>query len=251
MENNGIIVIKDKNEYDMIRRKTVIEENLLGFGSEGDVYKIDDKTVRKHIQNYDNRKHSVLDYTRYKDLKLKHYYFGKKVYIYNSEIAFVDYDYCPCSTLSTIDPFKIKLSEFISGYRKLEKDTITLTQNGIKSFDVLNNCMYAPKNMSVIDTTEFKPSDIDYEELLKNNLHLIQDEYLDFLVDGNFNYFIDLSKKLSEMYKEIKNRNIKIYIEFLEQFKKQISEHCGKNINTLGGAKMLVNKTPSNFQRPF
>ena len=59
-----------------------------------------------------------------------------------------------------------------------------------------------------------------------------------FLVDNYFDYFVRDSKILSEMYdcKDVDS------ISFIEEFKNELSNYMGMEINTLNKAKSLVKR---------
>ena len=87
---------------------------------------------------------------------------------------------------------------------------------------------------SLIDTIEYDYAKVTYLE----NRESIDELVKMFLVDNYFDYFVRDSKILSEMYdcKDVDS------ISFIEEFKNELSNYMGMEINTLNKAKSLVKR---------
>lgn len=217
----------------------------LGEGAQGIAYL--DKTTNKVIKIY----HDILedDYeleekkeeeiTRFKNIKNDTYIFPQEaIKLRNMAIGNIA-KYAKGEHLYKIDPLKIKLDNFFEAVIKAEKDTKSLSEKGIKTYDVQYNTLYTNKKISVIDTEEYSYSDLEKKELDKKNKLFFNSGIMYFLVDTYFDEFVKSNKQLNEMYK-FKDVEIK---EFLQEFKSSLSEYTGQDIEKLYQAKQALNKT--------
>ena len=100
--------------------------------------------------------------------------------------------------------------------------------------DTTYNVMYTSGHIYVIDTIEYDYAKVTYLE----NRESIDELVKMFLVDNYFDYFVRDSKILSEMY-DCKGVDS---ISFIEEFKNELSNYMGMEINTLNKAKSLVKR---------
>lgn len=232
--------VKNKQEFINYINKL----KIIGDGSQGTAYY--DPKMSKVIKIF----HDVFEYDEYyyeieekellqfKNCKNKTYIFIEEaVLLDNKVIGYI----CPLvkgQTIDKINPLKIKLDNFIEAVEKVEEDIKIISDYGILTYDVLYNTMYGNRKIEIIDTAEYCYSDLNYNELLKQNRYNFNIGIKLFLVDSYFNEFVEKNKTLNEMYIE-KDTNIK---EFLYYFKKYLNEYIGKNIETLNQATEAKNK---------
>ncbi len=216
----------------------------LGEGSQGIAYL--DKNTNRVIKiyhdiledDYDIEGRTEEEITRFKNIQNKTYIFPQEaIKLKNIPIGNIT-QYAKGEHLYKIDPLKIKLNNFIEAVIKAEEDTKELSKQGIKTFDVQYNTLYTNKKISVIDAEEYSYTDLEQEELYNKNRYFFNSGIMYFLVDTYFDEFVESNQQLNEMYKS-KNLEIK---QFLEEFKKSLSEYTGQDIERLYQAKQALNK---------
>lgn len=123
----------------------------------------------------------------------------------NKEIVGYTMPYVKARNFHEINPLNINLDTLKKAVKKTYQDILLITQNKVTYLE----------NRESID------------ELVKM-----------FLVDNYFDYFVRDSKILSEMYdcKDVDS------ISFIEEFKNELSNYMGMEINTLNKAKSLVKR---------
>lgn len=192
------IIVENKEEF---FNKIIANYKPLGWGAEGTAYQMGSNVI-KILNGYDNRKHSKDEYLQFSDIKSKYFYFTKKVYLCDGQVISVVGNTCPGKNLLQIDPLKININKFIKNYTDLKEEAINLTNKNIFFFDVQFNCMYSPNKMGIIDTSDFAFTDRNPNQLLIDNLSIIQTCYLDFIIKGYFEYFIEHTPLLKKCIKK-------------------------------------------------
>lgn len=220
----------------------------IGFGSEGTAYIIGNKVI-KILDGIQNRNYSIEEYLQFSKIKSNYIYFIKKIYIYNGKVIAVTSEKCPGKNLLRLNPLSVDINLFIKNYINLKKEVIDLSNMNINFYDVFCNCMYSKNQMGIIDTIDFSYSDECKDKILISNLSSIQNCFLDFLIEGYFNIFIYENKEIHDMYREIKNKNVNIYEEFLSVFKTNIEKIEQKEIKYLKEANKVIKKTKTNYPR--
>lgn len=220
----------------------------LGFGSEGTTYDHGNNVI-KILDGYNNKNLANEQYLQFSNIKSKHFYFIKGIYTYHGKAIAVVMKKCPGKNLLNIAPLSININKFFNAYSDLKEETIELTDKNILIYDAMCNCMYSPNNIGIVDTTDYKYSDLDKDELLISNFNTIQIALLDFIVEGYFNYYISQNNNLKNLYDEIINKNINVFDEFLYSFKKQLEEETGKEITYLKEAQKVIRKTDTKYPR--
>lgn len=229
----------------------VLGKRLIGSGSEGDVYILNNKTVLKKFNEIINPEdYNCNDLLKYSDVKNKSYYFTKLVYIVNDDVAAYTMDRCNGYNLTKINPLSIKFSDLLKAYIKFEKDTKLISNMHIKGFDMIFNFMYDGKKFGAIDTIHYYTSDDDENKIYESNITTFNSELALLLVDGKFDDFIKKDHILNELYKMSINGKLIDFIQFINLFKEKLSEYCDKKIIYLDDAKKAIincNKSYPNF----
>lgn len=230
--------------FDSPKNLKIFLENkqLLGEGTEGVCYKVDDLSVKIYknlLEDYKipNRLHS---YLKFKDLDIPCFTFIKNgVYIKENAndymigtiCKYVDGDVLTYDALSYV-PF----DDMISAFKKMMPSVKILSENQIMVDDIfLSNIIYKNKKFEFIDTANYTNN--WYEEaywLYKRNLSEITREIMigitnnyksriidDFLtkINGDFDYKIDPELLTSPIY-------------LLEGLKKSLEDFCECEIKT-------------------
>ena len=117
----------------------------------------------------------------------------------------------------------------------------SITDNNVTLYDVMYNIMYKNGRLYVVDTLEYGINKTSYE----NNRACIDNEIMLFLVDDYFDHFVKENLLLNEMYMDYNVSSL----EFLKEFRKNLSEYLDKDITKLNDAKSLVKKSKATYQR--
>ena len=211
----------------------------IGMGSEGICYydKISNRVYKIFHEYYENdriyfTKEEILQYSG----------INNKTYIWPNDVIIVDnmligytMPYINAKNLYLIDPLKVSLNGLKKALERVNDDTKILTKNNIKLYDVGYNILYKCNNISIIDTINYENTFVSQED----NMSCINKEIMEFLVDGYFDYFIENNKVLNNMY----NDELTSGIEFINEFKKVLSEYSGNDINYLYNVKELIRST--------
>lgn len=216
-------------------------KRLIGSGSEGDVYILNNKTVLKKFNEIINPEdYNCNDLLKYSDVKNESYYFTKLVYIVNDDVAAYTMDRCNGYNLTKINPLSIKFNDLLKAYIKFEKDTKLISNMHIKGFDMIFNFMYDGKKFGAIDTIHYYTSDDDENKIYESNITTFNSELALLLVDGKFDDFIKKDHILNELYKMSINGKLIDISQFIDLFNKKLSEYCDKKIVYLDDAKSLI-----------
>lgn len=152
----------------------------------------------------------------------------------NKEIVGYTMPYVKARNFYEINPLNINLDTLKKAVKKTYQDILLITQNNVRMYDTTYNVMYTSGHIYVIDTIEYDYAKVTYLE----NRESIDELVKMFLVDNYFDYFVRDSKILSEMY-DCKGVDS---ISFIEEFKNELSNYMGMEINTLNKAKSLVKR---------
>lgn len=220
--------------------------NSIGMGSQGicyydfrnnNIYKI----FHQFFDEYDEElyvRYRSEDILKFIDIKNDTFIWPKELVFVDNEIVGYISDYVDAKSLYQINPLVVDLNDFAKSVKNVEKDLIIISDNGVKTFDMMYNILYGNKDIFVIDHDDYSFSSIDPKELFRKNSDNFNREIMLFLVDGYFDRFISGYRDLSEMYD---NKGIDI-IEFISLFKKRLSEYEGHNITKLVDAKKSIQK---------
>ena len=237
------MIFNSKKEL-LMYLKYIIE---LGYGSQGITYH--DKKLNKAIKVY----HEVFDdemsyLTKNKEETLKFnqavnntYIFPDDVLMLNDKIVGYTSKFVSGKNLQYINPLTININNLMQSLKQVKEDTKLISENKIKSYDVMYNIMYKNGRLYVVDTLEYGINKTSYE----NNRACIDNEIMLFLVDDYFDYFVKDNLLLNEMYMDYNVSSL----EFLKEFRKKLSEYLDKDITKLNDAKSLVKKSEATYQR--
>ena len=229
----------------------------IGSGSQGisyldkrtnKVYKVFHQFFDKYNEDY------FITYTQEEFLKFSHiknntFKWASDVIMVDNEIVGYISDYINAKSLYQIDPLTINLNKFSSAIIDTNEDIKIISDNGVLTYDVVYNILYGTKGISIIDHDEYTFSELDSNILYRNNCDNFNYGIMYFLIDNYFEEFISNYKYLKEMY-NTKGININ---EFIELFRKYLSEVVGERIVTLKEAKQCLNKKKrkAKYQRSF
>ena len=237
------MIFNSKKEL-LMYLKYIVE---LGYGSQGITYH--DKKLNKAIKVY----HEVFDdemsyLTKNKEETLKFnqavnntYIFPDDVLMLNDKIVGYTSKFVSGKNLQYINPLTININNLMQSLKQVKEDTKLISENKIKSYDVMYNIMYKNGRLYVVDTLEYGINKTSYED----NRACIDNEIMLFLVDDYFDYFIKDNLLLNEMYMDYNVSSL----EFLKEFRKKLSEYLDKDITKLNDAKSLVKKSKATYQR--
>lgn len=215
--------------------------SIIGQGSQGICYynKKDEvyKIFHQAFEDDDFINYTKNELLRFSNVKNKTFLWAKDVIVLENEIIGYITDYVKAKSLFKIDPLKINLNKFMNDISEVEKDIKIISNNGIKTYDLMYNTLYG-NSFYMTDFDEFSYSDLDSKILEDMNKRNFYYELYYFLIDGYFDEFIKQYKILNKMYEE-KQEDILIFIELL---KKYLSEYTGKEVNSLNEAKKCLNK---------
>ena len=185
---------------------------------------------------------------RFSNIKNKTFIWAKDVIIVNNEIVGYISNYVNAKSLYKINPLLINLNKFSNSISKAKKDIEIISNNGIKTFDVMYNILYGKNGFSIIDYDEYCYSNFDSKKLYNINCDNFNLEIMYFLIDNYFDEFISNYKDLKEMYKK---SGVDINC-FIDLFIKYLKEETGKEIVRLNDAKQCLNKKKKvKYQRNF
>ena len=215
--------------------------SIIGQGSQGICYynKKDEvyKIFHQAFEDDDFINYTKNELLRFSNVKNKTFLWAKDVIVLENEIIGYITDYVKAKSLFKIDPLKINLNKFMNDISEVEKDIKIISNNGIKTYDLMYNTLYG-NSFYMTDFDEFSYSDLDSKILEDMNKRNFYYELYYFLIDGYFDEFIKQYKILNKMYEEKKD-NILTFIELLRKY---LSEYIGSNINSLNEAKKCLNK---------
>lgn len=241
-------------ENKKIMLETLKKLFILGYGSQGvcyhnnvanEVYKI----FHEFIDEYDEE--DKINYTkeellRFSKIKNKTFIWSKDVISVGDEVVGYITDYVEAQSLYKTNPLKINLDKFCRCVDYAKKDIKIISENGVLTYDLMYNILYG-KKFYVTDFDEFSYSDRDPKILETINNRNFNYELFYFLIEGYFDEFVREYKDLSKMYQD---HDCDI-VDFVEIFKKYLSEYIGNEVKTLNQATKCLNrkKTMCSYQR--
>lgn len=220
--------------------------SFIGMGSQGECF-LDKKTnkVYKIFHQYVDELDDgwKFNFTRENLLKFSNiennsYIFPLDVIYVGDEIVGYICDYVCGNSLFKTNPLEVNLDNFSTAISNTLNDVHIVSENGVRSYDVMYNIIYGNDGLKIIDCDDYSFSDIDSEYLYKINCDNLSYEIMYFLVDKYFDEFIANYPILKEMYT---NSGIDIE-EFIKLFRKNLSEYVGFNVNYLKDVSVCLNK---------
>lgn len=226
-------------------------KNLLfiGMGSQGECF-LDKKTNKvfkifhQYVDELDDDwkfNYTKENLLKFSNIRNNSYIFPSDVITVGDEIVGYSCDYVNGNSLFTINPLEVNLDKFSNAISNTINDVHIISDNGVRSYDVMYNILYGKDGLKIIDCDDYSFSDIDSEYLYKINCDNLSYEIMYFLVDKYFDEFINSYPLLKEMYT---NSGIDV-LEFIKLFKKTLSEYVGFSVNYLKDVSSCLNKEKS------
>lgn len=220
----------------------------IGSGSQGICYldSVNNKIYKVFHQFYDidDDFDYYHDYTkeeilRFSSIKNNTFLWPNEVIIVNGEIVGYICDYVKASSLYETNPLHIDLDNFIELLDYVKKDLTIISDNRIRSFDMMYNILYSNQGIFVIDHDDYSFSDIEPKKLFTINSDNFNKEIMYFFIDTFFDDFIKSHSDLKDMYNS-SGIDIK---EFLILFRYYLSEKMDFEVKNLGECSKYLNKT--------
>lgn len=225
--------------------KLIKENKSIGGGSQGECY------VDRKRENVYKIYYNFLDPTEYdippeereilqfKNIKNNLVKFPQDIITLNGIIIGDISKYAKGTNLDSLNPLTVDLNHLIKLCMLAIKEIELLSRQRVVFYDVLYNTLLGD-SIYIVDTKDYSWSLLPYEQTLRDNIKQFNLAILCFLIDDLFEDIIEKNNLLKEMYRT-KGLDISI-IDFIIELKKYLSEVLGKELNTLGEARSLVNK---------
>ena len=210
----------------------------IGQGSQGVCYlNIKNNTVYKIFHAYyddDGVYYEKKEILKFSNIHNDTFIWPHNIVRVNKEIVGYTMPYVKARNFHEINPLNINLNTLEKAINKTYQDILLITQNNVRMYDTTYNVMYTNGHIYVIDTIEYDYAKVTYLE----NRESIDELVKLFLVDNYFDHFVRDSKILSEMYD---SKGVDS-ISFIKEFKNELSNYIGIEVNTLNKAKSLVKR---------
>ena len=167
------------------------------------------------------------------------YIFPDDVLMLNDKIVGYTSKFVSGKNLQYINPLSVNINNLMQSIKQVKEDTKLISENKIKSYDVIYNIMYDYENIAVIDTDEYNYSMLPVKDLIAKNNYSFNIGIKQFLIDNYFDEFVASNKELNDMY----NSDDADILELLRTFRQCISEQAGYEISNLNKASFCLNKT--------
>lgn len=224
--------------------KFLISLELMGMGSQGTVYKSKNGKYAYKIF-HDFEEEDFNDWTqeeilKFSDVKNDTYIFPiDTIMLKDTAIGYIT-EAIVGKDLCNVNPFMVDLNFLVYAIEKALFDVQKISEGHVWTYDVMYNIMLG-KNIYVVDSLEYSRLwAIPSKEIYEHNIYTYNMGFMYFLVDDYFDDVVNSNKILREMYMT-KGKGISI-IEFIETFKKYLSELVGREVTCLDMARKYVNK---------
>lgn len=214
---------------------------ILDSGSQGICYRVGNKVYKIFLQFIDEISDDMIEYD--KDEILKFSSITNNTYIFPNDVIMVRdmvvgyiTDYVNAKSLDKIDPLSVNLDMFEKKLEDVYPDIKIISDNGVRSFDVIYNILYGKSGFRIVDMLEYTKTDMDSMELYRLNKKNFNIGIKLFLTDNYFDQFLLCNDFLYSMYCD----PCVDMILFLKEFRKKLSEKEGFEIVKLGDAKKSV-----------
>lgn len=214
---------------------------ILDSGSQGICYRIGNRVYKIFLQFIDEIAEDMIEYN--KDDILQFSSIVNNTYIFPNDVIMVGdmvvgyiTDYANAKSLDKIDPLSVNLDMFEKKLEDVYPDIKIISDNGVRSFDVVYNILYGKHGFRVIDTMEYTKTDMDSMELYRLNKKNFNTGIKLFLTDDYFDELLLCNDLLYSMYCD---SGVDMVL-FLKEFRKTLSEKEGFEILKLGDAKKSV-----------
>ena len=168
----------------------------------------------------------------------KSFIWPSSVIIVEGEVVGYIRDYVNAKPLCEINPLNISLDKLSKSIPVIQKDIEIISEAGIKTYDMMYNTLYGSSGFKVIDHEDYAFSNKPVSDLIRINNDSLNYEIMYFLVDCYFNEFVNDYKLLKDMY----DKSGVDILEFINLFRKYLSEYIGSDVKRLRDAKKCMNK---------
>lgn len=207
-------------------------------GSQGECFKIGNKVYKIFIQYIEEDYYDMITYNKEDIMQFSH--IVNNTYIWPNDVITVGdivvgyiMDYVDAKSLCGINPLMINLDIFEKSLEIVNENIKVISNNGVKTFDVMYNIMYGKNGFKIIDSLEYSLCDDDVSKLIKINSKNFYYEIRLFLISGYFDEFIFNYNYLYRMCYDTDCN----FIDFLKEFRKKLSVNEGFEISKLWDAK--------------
>lgn len=223
-----------KNKFNMYLSNLT----YLGEGSQGVCY-LDPfmKQVIKVFQTYFLKESSLYneeDILKFSHIKNSTILWPIDVIKINNQVIGYLTSYKKMNNLYKINPLLVNLDLLTMAIYKVFEDIKTVSDMGVRLYDVYYNILYKRGKIYIIDTLEYSFYNGNYQD----NIKQIDKEIKLFLVDNYFDDFVFNNSLLTNLYLDDYSSSIK----FITYFKEQLSNYLKKDITRLNDAVTLVRK---------
>lgn len=147
---------------------------FINLGSEGCCYRLDQKTVFKHLCGPYYEQRSEKEILQFKDINIPNYVFVQNVVYLKEEIIGVLMRYINGENIEIHNLYRVRIINLIKAFDDLMDATKKLSNLGIGVFDVCSvNSIYSKSRFYLIDTMDYSRVDIVPEQLFKENMYRI------------------------------------------------------------------------------
>lgn len=214
--------------------------------SQGECYKIGNKVYKIFIQFLDEEYCDFIEYDndsilQFSSIKNKTYIWPIDTIMVGDIVVGYITNYVDAKSLYKINPLLVNLDKFEKALESVIPDIKVISDNGVLTFDVAYNILYGRYGFKVIDHMEYSRTDMDSIELYRINKDRFNYEIRLFLIDGYFDEFINDN---SLLYSMCYDHKVDV-VDFLREFRRELSEKEGHEILRLGEAKksMTIHKS--------
>lgn len=203
----------------------------------GKVFKVFHQFFEEDEEDFFSR-YSSNDFLRFSNIENKSFIWPSSVIIVEGEVVGYIRDYVNAKPLCEINPLNISLDKLSKSIPVIQKDIEIISEAGIKTYDMMYNTLYGSSGFKVIDHEDYAFSNKPVSDLIRINNDSLNYEIMYFLVDCYFNEFVNDYKLLKDMY----DKSGVDILEFINLFRKYLSEYIGSDVKRLRDAKKCMNK---------
>lgn len=210
-------------------------------GSQGECFKVGDKVYKIFIQFIDDEYDEITEYDKTDIMQFSSII--NNTYIWPNDTIMVGdivvgyiTNYVDAKQLCNINPLRVDLDKFDKNLVSVDDDIKKISDNGVKSFDVMYNILYGKVGFKIIDSLDYSKTDMNSSMLYKINCKNFYYGIRMFLVYGIFEDFVFQNKSLEKLF----NDEDASILDFLRFFRKELSDREEIDIKKLGDAKKSI-----------
>ena len=170
-------------------------------GSQGECFKVGDKVYKIFIQFIDDEYDEITEYDKTDIMQFSSII--NNTYIWPNDTIMVGdivvgyiTNYVDAKQLCNINPLRVDLDKFDKNLVSVDDDIKKISDNGVKSFDVMYNILYGKVGFKIIDSLDYSKTDMNSSMLYKINCKNFYYGIRMFLVYGIFEDFVFQNKSL-------------------------------------------------------